>query len=669
MYYNELNKGTMDNSINQYAIGELLDGRYLYIPSYQRGYRWTEKQVGDLLRDLLCFANDFANEGKEKKQEQFYCLQPVIARPITDKEKLQSIFGTEYNDSILKHGVWEIIDGQQRLTTIFLLYKYLLDQKRWNAETLKEEEDGKELYHICYATRDGSSKYLEELSMKSIRDSNENDIKENVDFFHMANAFKYIGEWIKTEGKNINVRYQLGGSLDNIRTSFFKLLNGMSDTKGGSVQVLWYEIAETKDTNNIKEFQKINTGKIRLTDAELIKGLFLLKKNFTSGDKYIKQSELALEWEFIENTLHSNNFWYFLQKKSIDMPNRIDLLFNLLYKKNAIKEVPEDEWDNKIKEIDELLSDTRQSEIFRFYYDRFEGKMGEELQHEVTSAWNEVMELFRTLDDWFCSPSTYNFIGLLSQCGEDLCRLVLHFEYMPETSCRVDFENYLKQRISHHLRGAKIDKEKKAILNTYKEHDTIYKLLLTLNIHLLNEQNQKLESESDVYKFPFDVLSAQNWDIEHVDSFHTNNLKRDKDKEDWIKTAMDDRSGDLKDEEKALIQQKLEENALDDAINILKKNAQEVEADEEIKNTIGNLTLLDAATNRSYGNSLFCTKRRIIIERIKQGVFVPVATQYIFAKFFDPKGTNRSLWTRDDMEAYHKYIYDALITYVNNEED
>lgn len=659
----------MDNSIKQYAIGELLDGRYLYIPSYQRGYRWTEKQVGDLLCDLLCFANNFANEGQEKKQEQFYCLQPVIARPITDEEKLKSIFETEYNDSILEHGVWEIIDGQQRLTTIFLLYKYLLDQKGWDAETLKEEEDGKELYHICYATRDSSSKYLEELSLKSIRDSNENDIKENVDFFHMANAFKYIGEWIKTEGKNINVRYQLGGSLDNIRTSFFKLLNGMSDTKGGSVQVLWYEIAETKEKNNIKEFQKINTGKIRLTDAELIKGLFLLKKNFTSGDKYIKQSELALEWEFIENTLHANNFWYFLQKKSIDMPNRIDLLFNLIYKKNIIKEVPEDEWDDKIKEIDELLSDTRQSEIFRFYYNRFEGKMGEELQHEVSSAWNEVMELFRTLDDWFCSPATYNFIGLLSQCGEDLCRLVLHFEYMPETSYRVDFENYLKQRISHHLRGAKIDKERKAILNTYKEHDTIYKLLLTLNIHLLNEQNQKLESESDVYKFPFDVLSAQNWDIEHVDSFHTNNLKRDKDKEDWIKTAMDDRSGDLKDEEKALIQQKLEENAWDDAINILKKNAQEVEADEEIKNTIGNLTLLDAATNRAYGNSLFCTKRRIIIERIKQGVFVPVATQYIFAKFFDPKGTNRSLWTRDDMEAYHKYIYNALITYVNNEED
>ena len=659
----------MDNTIYQYAIGELLDGRYFFIPSYQRGYRWTEKQVGDLLRDLLCFANDYANEGQDKKQDQFYCLQPIIARPITDEHRLRSIFGNEYNEQIAEHGVWEIIDGQQRLTTIYLLYKYLLDQKGWDEKKLKEEEDGKELYHISYATREGSAAFLESLTEKKINEGLEEESKQNVDFFHMANAFKYIGEWIMTDGKAINKRYQLGGSLDNIRTSFFKLLNGMTDTKGGSVQVLWYEIAEEKEKSDIKEFQKINTGKIRLTDAELIKGLFLLRRNFTDGDKYIKQSELALEWEFIENTLHANNFWYFLQKKGSDMPNRIDLLFNLIYKKQMLKDVAEEEWEDKLKEIDEKLQDTRQSEIFRFYYNRFEGKLGEELQHEVAEAWREVMELFRTLDDWFCSPTTYNYIGLLSQCGEDLCRLVLFFDQMSETACREEFVDYLKSRISYHLRGVKVDTEKRRILNEYKEHDNIYKILLTLNIHLLNEQNRLLASESDVYKFPFDVLSAQNWDIEHVDSFHTNALKRDADKEEWIRTAMDDRSEELSDEEKALVTQKLEEKGLDEAINILKKNAQEVEADAEIKNSIGNLTLLDAETNRSYGNSLFCTKRRIIIERIKQGVFVPVATQYIFAKFFDKKGTNRSLWTQEDMEAYHQYVYDIITNYLSEKEE
>ena len=443
----------------------------------------------------------------------------------------------------------------------------------------------------------------------------------------------------------------------------------MSDTKGGSVQVLWYELAENKGKRNIKEFQKINTGKIRLTDAELIKGLFLLEKNFSTSEKYIKQSELALEWEFIENTLHANNFWYFLQKKGFDMPNRIDLLFNLIYKKAALKNIQEEDWDAKLKEVDIQLSDARQSEIFRFYYNRFEGKIGEDLQHEVGKACDEVMELYRTLDDWFCTPSIYNYIGLLSQCGEDLCRLVLHYEYLPEESTRLDFEDYLKERISFHLRKVKIDNEKKLILSTYKEHDNIYKVLLTLNIHLLNEQNQKLESESDVYKFPFDVLNAQNWDIEHIDSFHTNALKKDNDKKEWIETALADRSDELSKDEKEQINLKIEENALDDAINIIKRNAQEVDTEEEIKNTIGNLTLLDAATNRMYGNSLFCTKRRIIIERIKQGVFVPVATQYIFAKFFDQKGTNRSLWTKEDMEAYHSYIYNVISNYLINEED
>lgn len=351
------------------------------------------------------------------------------------------------------------------------------------------------------------------------------------------------------------------------------------------------------------------------------------------------------------------------------MPNRIDLLFNLIYKKAALKNIQEEDWDAKLKEVDIQLSDARQSEIFRFYYNRFEGKIGEDLQYEVGKAWDEVMELYRTLDDWFCTPSIYNYIGLLSQCGEDLCRLVLHYEYLPEESTRLDFEDYLKERISFQLRKVKIDNEKKLILSTYKEHDNIYKVLLTLNIHLLNEQNKKLESESDVYKFPFDVLNAQNWDIEHIDSFHTNALKKDNDKKEWIETALADRSDELSKEEKEQINLKIEENALDDAINIIKRNAQEVDTEEEIKNTIGNLTLLDAATNRMYGNSLFCTKRRIIIERIKQGVFVPVATQYIFAKFFDQKGTNRSLWTKEDMEAYHNYIYNVISNYLMNEED
>lgn len=645
----------MENSIFQYAIGDILDGRYFYIPAYQRGYRWTEKQVDDLLRDLLCFANDNKEDG------DFYCLQPIIARPITDEHKLQMIFNTKHIENIKEKGVWEIIDGQQRLTTIFLLYKYLVAVKGWDEATLKEEEDGKELYHILYETREDSALFLDTLSLNIINDGQE--YKENIDFYHMASAFKYIDNWIKNEGKQINLRYKLGGSLEKVRNNLFAVLNGMRDTKSGSVQVLWYELAEDKSQSSIKEFQKINTGKIRLTDAELIKGLFLLNKNFEQNSKYIKQSTLAIEWEFIENTLHANSFWYFLQRKGIDMPNRIDLLFSLIYKIHKLEGLEGEEFNDVLKEADKEILDTKKSVIFRYYYDMFEGKQGEELQIAVANAWKEVMTLFRTLDDWFYTPSTYNYIGLLSQCGEDISRLICYYNNMSESATQEDFIVYLKDRIKFYLKGVKRD-DNGNIITTYKDRKHIYRILLTLNIHLLNIQNSKLNSESDVYKFPFDVLNSQDWDIEHIDSFHTNALKADELKREWVNTAMSDRQAFLSDEEIDSINQKIENNDYDDIIEMLKKNAGEVEIGEDIKNGIGNLTLLDAETNRSYGNSLFCTKRRIIIERIKQGVFVPIATQYIFSKFYDEKGTNRSVWGKEDMESYQQYIVELLKEYL-----
>lgn len=644
----------MENSIKQYAIGELLDGRYFYIPAYQRGYRWTDKQVGDLLRDLLCFAND------EKEDFAFYCLQPIIARPITDDKKLMHIFNTTNITFQKEKGVWEIIDGQQRLTTLFLLYKYLIEEKRWNAEKLKEEED-KELYHIIYATREDSASFLEGLNLDMVNQKDTNN--DNIDFYHMASAFKYIEDWIKKEGKQINLRYKFEPSLEQVRCSLFSLLNGTKDTKKGSIQVLWYELAKDNNQSSIREFQKINTGKIRLTDAELIKGLFLINKNFEQGSKFIKQSTLALEWEFIENALHANNFWYFLQKKGTDMPNRIDLLFSIIYKKQKLAGANEGNIESLLKEIDKDIADARKSVVFRYYYDLFEGKQGEGLQMEVAKAWKNIMTLFRTLDDWYSTPETYNYIGLLSQCGEDIVRLVVHYDAMPEDATQEDFISYLKDRIRFYLKGVKRD-ESGNITNQYKDRTNIFRILLTLNVHLLNQQNSKQESESDVYKFPFDVLSSQDWDIEHIDSYHTNALKKDEQKIEWINTALEDRKFSLTSQELTDIKLMQENKDYTAAIEMLKKNAGEEDVDENIKNGIGNLTLLDATTNRSYGNSLFCTKRRIIIDRIKNGVFVPTATQYIFSKFYDEKGTNRSIWSKEDMESYQKYIVKMLADYL-----
>lgn len=654
----------MDNLIEQYAIGELLDGRYFYIPAYQRGYRWTEKQVGDLLRDLLSFAlND------QKKPFDFYCLQPVIACPIVDDQKIIEFFGEELAPTVKEKGAWEIIDGQQRLTSIFLIYRYLLKKFDLDAETLKKDYDGREEYHICYATRKGSADFLENLSLDSIK-GNDGDNVDNIDFFHMGQAFKFVESWIETDGKEINKRHGLGGSLPAIRTALFELLNGDCFNKKGSVQVLWYQISETSQSS-IKEFQKINTGKIKLTDAELIKGLFLMNRDYGLGDSaYI--SEMALDWEYIENTLHKDSFWYFLQMRGSDMPNRIDLLFNLLYKMDRMKDVPEEDWPAQFQAIDADLDDPSKSVIFRFYYDRFDGIDKDHIFEAVKDAWEEVMTLFRMLDDWFATPILYNYIGLLSQCGEDLTSIILHYMSMPENSTRADFSDYLIGLIRNHLSGTEIDFGNNTILTSYRKMPRlIFNLLLTFNIHILNLQNSKFESESDIYKFPFDVLNDQGWDIEHIDSFHTNSLKKEEDKIRWIDIALSDITWLAEEDRQRVLALKESKDTkkLNEAIDLLKEKAGEAEVSEEVKNRIGNLTLLDSSTNRSYGNSLFCTKRRVIIDRMQEGVFVPIGTQYIFYKFYDKSGTNRSLWTEDDMRKYQDYIFEMLQDYLPKEGD
>ena len=125
------------NIIDQVTVCKLLDDRYFFIPSYQRGYRWTKKQIYDLCNDLLEYCLK-----KDKKEGSFYSLQPLIVR----KGKYCINGKDEY--------AYEVIDGQQRLTTIFILYRFLANIKgNGSWETIYRMFRNRKLYHIYYETR------------------------------------------------------------------------------------------------------------------------------------------------------------------------------------------------------------------------------------------------------------------------------------------------------------------------------------------------------------------------------------------------------------------------------------------------------------------------------------------------------------------------------------
>lgn len=118
---NQITISLQKSEIELLPVKELL-GRDFSIPGYQRGYRWTKRQVDDLLDDILEFMD------KPPKEKEIYCLQPLVLK-------------YKGKDNMVK-GPWEVIDGQQRLTTIKILLAYLEYEKSYSIEyeTRKKED-------------------------------------------------------------------------------------------------------------------------------------------------------------------------------------------------------------------------------------------------------------------------------------------------------------------------------------------------------------------------------------------------------------------------------------------------------------------------------------------------------------------------------------------------
>lgn len=70
--------------------------------------------------------------------------------------------------------------------------------------------------------------------------------------------------------------------------------------------------------------------------------------------------------------------------------------------------------------------------------------------------------------------------------------------------------------------------------------------------------------------------------------------------------------------------------------------------------------MLNADINRGYGNSIFPSKKKKIIEEDAKGRFIPICTKNVFLKSF-PGGKPTSIsWGEEDMKNYKKDIVDVL---------
>ncbi|WP_454999185.1 DUF262 domain-containing protein [Capnocytophaga gingivalis] len=571
-------------------IKDFQDFHFL-VKDYQRGYKWTKEEVTQLLNDIYEF--------EPQNENEFYCLQPIVIKEDSGKK--------------------ELIDGQQRCTTIYLILKYL----------------GEDTFELDYQTRKGSAAFIKEIDSLAIAETWNKWVaahldKDNVDNYHFFEAYQTIQDWFAKKSEN-----EKGHFLD-------KLLN--------KTQVIWYEVEENIDS--IELFTRINSHKIRLTEAELIKALFLI--NLKKGTKQsevlqLQQNEIAQQWDRIENELQNKNFWYFISHTTPGA-TRIDKLLSL----STIFKDPDKIGEHAL--------------FFAFEQDFKQHR--QEAAQWVATRWGEIKHIFQTFKEWYHDFELYHLIGLLIHLGEDIDDILSVKE---KSTSKKDFKNHIKEKICKEIE--KIGDIRKVSYS--KDRDKAKKTLLIFNIISI------LNSKDEINRFPFYQYQNISWDIEHIHA-KADNTKEQKEwleefknwllqsgNEELIKKYSaqieevlaveknNNREEDLKEEEDKM------GTLIEDIYDNFSNTKEEGEA-FDIDN-LSNLALLDSSTNRGYGKAPFPQKRTTIIKKDEEGTFIPLCTRNVFLKYYSPHTNSLLFWSATDRKNYLDKIEETLKNFKNYE--
>lgn len=597
--------GTPLKSVRELCVSQKSSGQHYFIPDYQRGYRWGKREVTQLLNDLYEFMNQHLS------QQDFYCLQPLVVV----ERKAESLVSLP--EHVKEEGtvVYEVVDGQQRLTTLFLLIHYFNEQYRGKNKLTTPQ--------LHFETREGSAAALEGVQIDTngavVFGNAGCQLTQSIDFWHIQHAYECIHHWC----------------VNNLAT---ELQGRFQDFVLDRTKVIWYAVDASQDV--IKVFERNNVGKIALTDAELIKAQMLQRNRQGDINALRQQLEIAREWDEMENALRQESLWTFLYGGEVAPVNRIEKLFALVLKQRRFPE----------------------GRIF----DRVEAYMKKQKEEStpdpnLVQLWSNIKELFFVFNDWHKDHSFYHYIGLLTSMGvsiENIWDKEKANLLMTKDSFLKELKGIIGERIG---KTFNYDGEKGFLVpsledakDCYQKRGAVKELILLYNVQLCLRPDC---SE----RLPFNLYHSSGWDLEHIDSQTESDINSLKEQKEWLSDALPFvNNTDLKIRiESYLGEKEVNEIEFADLREQVQKNLGEEE--DEYSQSIGNLCLLDAKTNRSYQNALFPVKRAKIVERETRGQYVFPGTKLAFMKFFAEAETERvTVWSHNDKVAFEKHIYTTI---------
>ena len=540
-----------------------------FIPSYQRGYRWGPDEVTRLLDDV--YINGTKN----------YCLQPVVVRRDGDR--------------------YELIDGQQRLTTLYLIYRYMHTSSGGFLDEPK--------FTLRYETRDKSEDFLTSIDLTRK--------EENIDFWFICDAYEHIEKWFASKDKK--------STLTNINKFFDE-----------NVKIIWYEVGEDEDA--IALFARLNIGKIPLTSAELVKAMFLSRDNGDAMDKE-KQEEIALQWDTIEKELHNDSLWYFLTNRvNANYQTRIDLILDLIARKPA----------------------NSKDKYFTFFFFDYLKKNG-----SLDDIWKVIQHTFLILKDWYENHELYHKIGYLIASGANSLTDIFELsEGKTKNAFKASLDALITDSIKINNNYADLSYEKATDYAKISRLLLLFNVESVCQIDGQSQRfpfNQFKYQSSGKVMWSLEHIHAQQSEGMRTQEQWKEWLKLH---QPSIEALDGEHASLLEEMQQALDKQKLErhefETVQDKVIAVLS-----VQGNTEYLHSIANLALLNTADNAALNNSTFDVKRNAIVEMDKAGQYIPFCTKMVFLKYYTPSAKNQlHFWGQADRIAYVENINRVLEKYL-----
>lgn len=434
------------NNMNEENKTYIKDIKNSIIPDYQRGYKWEIKNVEDLLNDI---------DGIDNTEKKEHCLHNLT---IIEKDNNE----------------WEVIDGQQRLTTIFLILKYL----------------DKKYYKLSYKIREETKSFLDSeinniiKSLKENEDENNlfnNKVKENnkydkQDIYYICQALSTIHNWFKDK------KEQEKSFIEKLESNvyFYKHKIENEIIKGETV------------------FANLNSGKVALTDIELIKADLII--NISIKKAKDKENEILINeirsnigrlWDEMESWLAQDEVWYWISPKKNET-NKLTLLFNLCEEFNE---------GNNIYE--------------KYYNYIYKNKTDEDATEKLQKVWEKIINYYYTIKDWYLDNDMYHLIGIIIYFDIKI-KEFLGNKY----STKNELKNKLKSNIIEKVKLITENNELKfkeinyVELNYVENREDLNKIFILLNC--LEGYNNDKNIFYEHFRYRFDIHNKNKWSIEHI---------------------------------------------------------------------------------------------------------------------------------------------------------